>query len=130
MKGLHGHAELRHVLGVRHAQSVLAHVVDMRGPGIDEGHVFTALHHMSAGVSADRASSDNGYLAAHDFHPPPLGSDTRIADHLRPFWHVGPNPRFDLIWRHGSRLVRSEEHTSELQSLRHLVCRLLLEKKK
>src|SRR5947199_5406830 len=29
---------------------------------------------------------------------------------------------------HGGR--RSEEHTSELQSLRHLVCRLLLEKKK
>src|ERR1039458_10649086 len=25
---------------------------------------------------------------------------------------------------------RSEEHTSELQSLRHLVCRILLEKKK
>src|SRR5205814_1585895 len=32
---------------------------------------------------------------------------------------------------HGARpFVRSEEHTSELQSLRHLVCRLLLEKKK
>src|SRR5258705_7596416 len=35
----------------------------------------------------------------------------------------------------GSKLARcgparSEEHTSELQSLRHLVCRLLLEKKK
>src|ERR1035438_6798849 len=28
------------------------------------------------------------------------------------------------------RAYRSEEHTSELQSLRHLVCRLLLEKKK
>src|SRR5258705_9188964 len=28
------------------------------------------------------------------------------------------------------RALRSEEHTSELQSLRHLVCRLLLEKKK
>src|SRR5258705_8017754 len=27
-------------------------------------------------------------------------------------------------------MARSEEHTSELQSLRHLVCRLLLEKKK
>src|SRR5262245_62832419 len=27
-------------------------------------------------------------------------------------------------------VLRSEEHTSELQSLRHLVCRLLLEKKK
>src|SRR5205814_4929777 len=32
----------------------------------------------------------------------------------------------DLIFRHQ---WRSEEHTSELQSLRHLVCRLLLEKK-
>src|SRR5258705_10273725 len=31
------------------------------------------------------------------------------------------------IW---DREERSEEHTSELQSLRHLVCRLLLEKKK
>src|ERR1035441_10800945 len=29
----------------------------------------------------------------------------------------------------GERVERSEEHTSELQSLRHLVCRLLLEKK-
>src|SRR5438045_7248174 len=28
------------------------------------------------------------------------------------------------------QIPRSEEHTSELQSLRHLVCRLLLEKKK
>src|SRR5437016_8092112 len=34
--------------------------------------------------------------------------------------------------RHGEALVevRSEEHTSELQSLTNLVCRLLLEKKK
>src|SRR5258705_3159166 len=32
--------------------------------------------------------------------------------------------------RDGRIHVRSEEHTSELQSLRHLVCRLLLEKKK
>src|SRR2546422_6388510 len=31
---------------------------------------------------------------------------------------------------HGDRHVRSEEHTSELQSRLHLVCRLLLEKKK
>src|SRR6266496_6196282 len=34
----------------------------------------------------------------------------------------------DKILRHG--LTRSEEHTSELQSRRDLVCRLLLEKKK
>src|SRR5688572_32759223 len=31
---------------------------------------------------------------------------------------------------HGIALIRSEEHTSELQSQSNLVCRLLLEKKK
>src|ERR1039458_1881975 len=30
-------------------------------------------------------------------------------------------------WCQSSNVRRSEEHTSELQSLRHLVCRLLLE---
>src|SRR2546425_8866285 len=40
----------------------------------------------------------------------------RPIDALRPVRTIGPN--------------RSEEHTSELQSLAYLVCRLLLEKKK
>src|SRR5437899_4586872 len=39
-----------------------------------------------------------------------------------------PRPERDLVLKPRTR--RSEEHTSELQSLRHLVCRLLLEKKK
>src|SRR5205814_2689266 len=39
-------------------------------------------------------------------------------------WVACPRCRTALV-----RVVRSEEHTSELQSLRHLVCRLLLEKK-
>src|SRR5262245_47890905 len=52
-----------------------------------------------------------------------------------PFPPGGPPPRTDLIDEGVSStglavLSRSEEHTSELQSLRHLVCRLLLEKKK
>src|SRR5947199_2517771 len=34
------------------------------------------------------------------------------------------------LYANNTSLLRSEEHTSELQSLRHLVCRLLLEKKK
>src|ERR1035438_10615285 len=38
------------------------------------------------------------------------------------FWRIAAD---DAIFG-----TRSEEHTSELQSLRHLVCRLLLEKKK
>src|SRR2546429_7071277 len=40
--------------------------------------------------------------------------------HLRQFDAAAPRPR----------QLRSEEHTSELQSRLHLVCRLLLEKKK
>src|SRR5262245_62411241 len=40
----------------------------------------------------------------------------------------------DIVFNSGTHrkklpVTRSEEHTSELQSLRHLVCRLLLEKK-
>src|SRR5207253_7753969 len=40
-------------------------------------------------------------------------------------------PRFSIAWNpsYGSGFLRSEEHTSELQSRGHLVCRLLLEKK-
>src|ERR1035441_11022159 len=37
---------------------------------------------------------------------------------------------YDYCDNTGRDLTRSEEHTSELHSLRHLVCRLLLEKKK
>src|SRR5438045_6114519 len=38
--------------------------------------------------------------------------------------------RTEELHGRAGRPDRSEEHTSELQSLRHLVCRLLLEKKK
>src|SRR2546429_6690987 len=41
---------------------------------------------------------------------------------------VEPGRTLDLLVTKGP--VRSEEHTSELQSRLHLVCRLLLEKKK
>src|SRR5689334_23842354 len=44
------------------------------------------------------------------------------AHHAR--W--APHTRGSTAWRR----IRSEEHTSELQSQFHLVCRLLLEKKK
>src|SRR5437870_9947856 len=39
-------------------------------------------------------------------------------------------PGLELFGLEAPRDVRSEEHTSELQSRGHLVCRLLLEKKK
>src|SRR5258708_18101921 len=37
---------------------------------------------------------------------------------------------FRIVGQGGQNNIRSEEHTSELQSPDHLVCRLLLEKKK
>src|SRR2546425_1350423 len=43
--------------------------------------------------------------------------------------HAAPRVRRDDE-RRDARAERSEEHTSELQSLAYLVCRLLLEKKK
>src|SRR5215813_12798002 len=69
-----------------------------------------------------------------------LGADRRAAAEFS-FWLAMPTMAgafaYDLYKDHGhlsqSNLViiaRSEEHTSELQSRPHLVCRLLLEKKK
>src|SRR2546422_7719500 len=43
---------------------------------------------------------------------------------------AGAAPVFSHARREGAVDLRSEEHTSELQSRLHLVCRLLLEKKK
>src|SRR5262245_65392969 len=50
----------------------------------------------------------------------------------RPCRHQSRHRSAVVLSQAGARLraPRSEEHTSELQSLRHLVCRLLLEKKK
>src|SRR5436305_10217724 len=49
------------------------------------------------------------------------------------FGRPGPrrsDKRIERLNGHREQLLRSEEHTSELQSRPHLVCRLLLEKKK
>src|SRR5690606_40090107 len=53
------------------------------------------------------------------------------------YTNIAENSSFGMAMRRaimaaspGTRIVRSEEHTSELQSRENLVCRLLLEKKK
>src|SRR5262245_3059124 len=56
-------------------------------------------------------------------HSTLVGPVTRAAQHLGIAIAADPIPEQVLFIR-----SRSEEHTSELQSLRHLVCRLLLEK--
>src|SRR2546425_6431490 len=58
-------------------------------------------------------------------------TSTISHDGLAALW-AAMNP-FDWFWPKRSFVymsTRSEEHTSELQSLAYLVCRLLLEKKK
>src|SRR5438045_9652780 len=57
--------------------------------------------------------------------PPPEKFDERTSDRNRRHAPASLGPGSLPLF-----VVRSEEHTSELQSLRHLVCRLLLEKKK
>src|SRR3712207_8589364 len=52
--------------------------------------------------------------------------DAAILDGLRRLGH----DEGLLICPEGAACIRSEEHTSELQSRQYLVCRLLLEKKK
>src|SRR2546425_2666271 len=77
--------------------------------------------------SEDRVVHSHGdpAIVGHHVHP-----EAPAAPEGQP--HLG----FGVAGKHVERrearafLVRSEEHTSELQSLAYLVCRLLLEKKK
>src|SRR2546429_5969055 len=54
-----------------------------------------------------------------------VGLTRRLARELKAVAHDA-----ELTWPEFKRDPRSEEHTSELQSRLHLVCRLLLKKKK
>src|SRR5437899_3403791 len=69
------------------------------------------------------------YCSGHHRHlhsfPTRRSSDLGVRGEAVPL--VG---RAAALGHDGAVGQRSEEHTSELQSLRHLVCRLLLEKKK
>src|SRR5687768_17652265 len=76
----------------------------------------------------DTATTEIYTLSLHDAlpisspFPRPLGKPPSTG-HSR-------SCRVPAGYRRGSSEPRSEEHTSELQSRLHLVCRLLLEKKK
>src|SRR5437870_11485685 len=62
-----------------------------------------------------------------------LASRSRIGRWLKGSGNTAPSTKcryFSIAAPDGMNRARSEEHTSELQSRGHLVCRLLLEKKK
>src|SRR3989442_1846886 len=62
-------------------------------------------------------SRSAGYSSRHEERP----------SHGARKWSIARRSRYDDV---PGQTGRSEEHTSELQSRPHLVCRLLLEKKK
>src|SRR3712207_8266777 len=81
----------------------------------------------------DTATTEIYTLSLHDALPifmpqgqrrskPPIKEDCKLRTN-----EAGLMAHADL---NSSNTVRSEEHTSELQSRQYLVCRLLLEKKK
>src|SRR5687768_18283460 len=83
----------------------------------------------------DTATTEIYTLSLHDALPIWLAA--HVPRHQRPNLAVAhaPPPTRDSApppgtSRCGRAAPRSEEHTSELQSRLHLVCRLLLEKKK
>src|SRR5262245_56442908 len=106
--------------------------------------IAAAGHIVTFGIKPTRPATNYGYirpghalnggaaLAVDAFveKPDAAKAATYVADQY--LWNSG-----NFMFRAGVMLgeierfePRSEEHTSELQSLRHIVCRLLLEKKK
>src|SRR5258708_26076922 len=82
----------------------------------------------------DTATTEIYTLSLHDALPICTSTSTDDPRFTSPTRAPAPSPRASLGRRSGARPFprrpRSEEHTSELQSPDHLVCRLLLEKKK
>src|SRR5437899_5347730 len=83
------------------------------------------------------ATSELYTLSLHDALPIYAGMygiirETHLAESLAGVLVAGASARTypAIVYGYSGIVNRSEEHTSELQSLRHLVCRLLLEKKK
>src|SRR5689334_25422509 len=81
----------------------------------------------------DRAAIEIYTLSLHDALPISASRIRNTASHHHLERAVGVEPTTASLegWDSTAELrPRSEEHTSELQSQFHLVCRLLLEKKK
>src|SRR5262245_64848597 len=88
-------------------------------------------HHLSYCRGAcDWCSGDSGHRALALAQETELPLHSNRGQHLGTFGAAGERCSLRGARPKYTPLERSEEHTSELQSLRHLVCRLLLEKKK
>src|SRR5262245_64041066 len=88
-------------------------LADATARALAKNHAIRIEHESVAAADAQMA----GAFGAYD---PQLKLELSARHHRDPITSIFS----------GAPVGRSEEHTSELQSLRHLVCRLLLEKKK
>src|SRR3712207_8803485 len=79
--------------------------------------------------SAGRFEAENVVVASGSLRRPRVPAFAADLDPSVAQLHSGAYRSPDQLPA-GDILVRSEEHTSELQSRQYLVCRLLLEKKK
>src|SRR2546422_7952600 len=82
----------------------------------------------------DTATTEIYTLSLHDALPISKSTPSRRGVSLTAWWATKPRRcsgrASKPVFRRAPCRPRSEEHTSELQSPPHLVCRLLLEKKK
>src|SRR5436305_14467516 len=78
----------------------------------------------------DVATTEIYTLSLHDALPISASQAEATPPPPTPSPRIGPPRSRAALGPPQPQLFRSEEHTSELQSRPHLVCRLLLEKKK
>src|SRR5699024_12721734 len=90
------------------------------------------LHSFPTRRSSDLATDKPNFRKVHTDPIPTLGGLAIFCSFLIGLLILQPASKYHLSIICGATviLVRSEEHTSELQSRFDLVCRLLLEKKK
>src|SRR3712207_6550922 len=89
-----------------------------------------AIHDMLA--SADRPGGKGVFktiLSVAGLLFGATGAFIALQGALNHAWEVKPDPKQGGFLSFVTKRLRSEEHTSELQSRQYLVCRLLLEKK-
>src|SRR2546425_277043 len=119
----------------------------------EHGTGVIAYSPMQSGILTDgftaervaRLAPDDWRRRSREFQQPNLGKNLALRDALRPIARrhgttvsavaiartlAWPGVTGAIVGARRPEQVRSAEHTSELQSLAYLVCRLLLEKKK
>src|SRR2546422_8503406 len=103
-------------------------------PGLVKSYIYASDEvrptGLKAGAKPVNTENVQRLAAVHEFGMEPDVIAARVLEAMREDrFHIFTHPEFkdELSEVFGER---SEEHTSELQSRLHLVCRLLLEKKK